>query len=225
MRPAFYLLTLLLALNQFSHGQEIPIPENYSLISSVTGDLDKDSIAELAVVYNMGPEKEIEGVPRELIIYKLIKGSWTEWKKSKQAVYGSKEGGMMGDPFAEIIIDKGILQISHHGGSSWKWTFTDKYRFQNGEFYLIGYTGIEGKQCAYWREVDFNLSTGKMVVKKEFEKCKSEEEQEIYKRENEILYKKGLKITLQNRQEKEIKISTPRYGHDIYIAIGKEQFR
>ena len=93
--------------------------------------------------------------------------------------------------------------------------------FQDGEFYLIGYSSIAGKPCEYWEDVDFNLSTGKMIVKKEYEKCITEDQQ-IYKRENETLFEKGLKITIQNRQEKEIKITTPKYGHEVYIAIGKE---
>lgn len=221
MKKEIRILIFLLTLIQLSHGQELPIPDNYSVVDSVSGDLDKDSIAELVVAYNMGPENDINGVPRELIIYKLKNNKWIEWKKSDQALYGSRDGGMMGDPFGEIEIKKGILLISQNGGSSWKWGFTDKYRFQDGEFYLIGYSSIAGKVCEYWKDVDFNLSTGEMIVKKEFEECETEEQQ-IYKRENEALYEKGLKITIQNRQERKIKITTPKYGHEIYIAIGKE---
>ena len=221
MKKAIYILTFLLTLIHVSNGQELLFPDNYSVVDSVYGDLDKDSITELVVAYNTGTENDIDGVPRELIIYKLKNNKWTEWKKSDQALFGSKDGGMMGDPFGQIEIKHGILLISQNGGSSWKWALTDKYRFQNGEFYLIGFSDIAGKPCEYWREVDYNLSTGKMIVKKEFEECETEE-QEIYKRENETLYEKGLKITLQNRQEREIKITTPKYGHEIYIAIGKE---
>jgi len=108
-----------------------------------------------------------------LIIYKLQGKEWTVWKKSDQALYGSRDGGMMGDPFGDIEIKNGILLISQNGGSSWKWGHTDKYRFQNGAFYLIGYAGTYGKPCEYWTEEDFNLSTGKLVVKKEYETCKS----------------------------------------------------
>ena len=221
MKKAIYILTLLLTAVQFAKGQEVPIPDNYSIVDSISGDLDKDSINELVVAYNVGPENEIDGVPRELIIYKLENDKWIEWKKSAQALYGSRDGGMMGDPYGEMEIRNGILHISQNGGNSWKWGFTDKYCFQDGEFYLIGYTSIGGKLCEYWREVDFNLSTGKMIVKKEFEECETDD-QEIYKRENETLFEKGLKITIQKRQEREIKITTPKYGHEIYIAIGKE---
>jgi hypothetical protein len=221
MKKAIYILTLLLTAVQFANGQEIPIPDNYSIVDSVSGDLDKDSFKELVVAYNTGPENEIDGVPRELVIYKLKNNKWTEWKRFSQALYGSRDGGMMGDPFGEIEIENGILLISQYGGSSWKWGFTDKYRFQDGGFYLIGYSSIAGKHCEYWKDVDFNLSTGKLIIKKEYEECETEE-QEIYKRKNETLFEKGLKITMQNRQEREIKITTPKYGHEIYIAIGKE---
>lgn len=221
MKKEICILTFLLILIQLSYGQELPIPDNYSVVDSVSGDLDKDSITELVVVYNMGPENDIDGVPRELIIYKLKNNKWTEWKKSDQALYGSRDGGMMGDPFGEIEIKNGILLISQNGGSSWKWGFTDKYRFQDGEFYLIGYSSFAGKLCEYWEDIDFNLSTGKMIIKKEYEECETKE-QEIYKRENETLFEKGLKITLQNRQAREIKITTPKYRHEIYIAVGKE---
>ncbi len=217
MKKTIYTLTILLIAIQPVLGQEIPIPDNYSIVDTVTGDLDKDAIKELAVAYNTGDEAE--GVPRELIIYKLENQQWKEWKRSSQALYTSRDGGMMGDPFGAIEIEKGILLISQNGGSSWKWGFTDKYRFQSGDFYLIGYTSISGKPCEYWKEVDFNLSTGKMIVKKEYENCESEDE-DIYKTENETLFQKGLKITLQTRQEKELKIVTPKYGHQIYLAIG-----
>lgn len=60
-----------------------------------------------------------------------------------------------------------------------------------------------------------------MVVKKEYENCETSE-QEIYKRENETTYKKGIKITLQNRSKKQLKIVTPRYKHEIYIEMKYE---
>lgn len=214
-------IILLLVTVWFANGQEIPIPENYSIVDSTSGDLDKDIIKELVVAYNAGPENETDGVPRELIIYKLKNNKWTAWKKSRQALYGSRDGGMMGDPFGEIKIENGILTIIQNGGSAWKWGVTDKYRFQDGAFYLIGYSSTSGQPCEYWEEVDFNLSTGKMTVKKAYEECQGEK-QEIYKRENETFFEKELKITMQHREERTIKITTPKYKKDIYIAMGKE---
>lgn len=219
----FYLFTLLLFASATALTQNIPVPKSYAVIDSAFGDLDRDGVDELVVAYNTkSDEKEIEaGIPRELIIYKKEKSKWTVWQKSMQALYGSRDGGMMGDPFAGISIEKGVLKIFQDGGSSWKWSLTDKYRFDGKTFKLIGYVNIYGKPCEYWEEVDFNLVTGKLIVKKEFENCETAD-QEVYKRENETFYKKGINITLQNRSDKEIKIISPKYKHEIYIAVKTE---
>lgn len=209
--------------------QQIHVPKNYALIEKVSGDLDKDGINELVMAFDIqklekdGENKEsndsFEGVPRELRIYKKKNKQWILWQKSNQALYGSRDGGMMGDPFEEMKIENGILHISQSGGSSWKWGHTDKYRYQDGEFLLIGYTSTAGKICEYWKNVDFNLLTGKMIVEMEYENCEEENTpQEAFKSENETIYKKGLKITLKDRRAKEIKIVTPKYKHEIYIA-------
>jgi hypothetical protein len=200
-----------------STGQEIPIPKGYSIIDTTFGDLDNDRQDELAVAFNTKVDNEYESVPRELVIFKKNNSKWVVWKKSKKALFESLDGGMMGDPFENIDIKKGVLEISHYGGSSWKWGHIDKYRYLNGDFYLVGYSSIEGKLCEYWQTVDFNLSTGKIIVKKEYENCNRR--QEVYKKENETFYKKGFKITFENRNQKEIFIVTPKHKHKVYISF------
>ena len=198
-------------------GQEISIPENYVVIDTIVGDLDNDTIEELVVTFDTEkPNNENESIYRELRIYKNINGKWTDWKKSKQALYGSLDGGMMGDPYDGIEIKNGILFISHSGGSSWKWRHTDKYQFQHNDFYLIGYESSRGRHCDYWLNLDFNLLTGKINIDKEFDDCNNEE-QEIQRKESEIFYEDTLKITLENRREKVIRIISPKYNHEIYI--------
>lgn len=202
-------------------SQNVPVPRNYSVIDSVLGDLDKDGVDELVVAYNTkSDEDEIDnGVPRELIIYKKMNNKWTVWQKSMQALYGSRDGGMMGDPFGEMLIEAGILKISQEGGSSWKWNHTDKYRYDGKRFKLIGYESHYGKICEFWEGVDFNLVTGKIIITKEFERCENDAEiQRIYKRENETFFKKGIVLTLQNRSAKDIIIISPKYRQEIYLA-------
>ena len=200
-------------------AQKIPIPANYTIVDSVSGDLDKDNIPEIAVVYNTRTTDGYDNILRELIIYKVKDGKWVAWKNSLQALYGSDDGGMMGDPYGSIEIQNGVLSISQNGGSGWKWGHTDKYRYQDGNFYLIGYIDGYGRMCVEWTTVDFNLSTGKLVVEKEYQSCDdTDDEMKVLKTENETMYKKGLKITLEKRSEKEIKIVTPKYKFDIYVA-------
>lgn len=202
-------------------SQRIPLPKNYTVVDTVSGDLNKDNIKELVVAYNTKTAtEEYENLPRELVIYKLQNGNWTVWKKSQQALLGSQDGGMMGDPYAGMEIKNNVLQVSHYGGSSWKWGYTDKYRYQKSDFYLIGYSSEGGKMCEEWTDLDFNLSTGLLTVEKKYNDCGEEQDQEekTSETESETIYKKGLKITLEKRNSREIKIVTPKYKFDIYVA-------
>ena len=224
MRRPILLLFILLLSTHILSGQSLAIPQNYTVVDTVKGDLDKDGIAELVVAYNTQPESKdiFESVLRELVIYKNESGKWSVWRKSQQALYGSKDGGMMGDPFEKIEIKNGILLISQNGGSTWKWGHTDKYRYQEGEFYLIGYSSDYGKICEHWTTVDYNLATGRIALKKEFERCEKDDKLKTYKTENEIFIKKGVKITIEKRSEKEIKIVTPKYGYEIYLTTSSD---
>lgn len=200
-------------------AQDNLVSKQYRSIKEVEGDLDKDGLAEKAVVYNMpGNEDEGAGIDRELVIFKKEGAAWVIWQRSVNAVGNSKDGGMMGDPFEGIEIKNGLLLIRQSGGSSWKWSHTDKYRFQNGSFELIGYTGSYGRPCEYWEHVDFNVLTGNIIFSKEYETCDAADKQEVYKRENEhFLYKLQQKITLKDRNKAEVKIITPLYKHELNL--------
>ena len=92
-------------------AQETPVPKHYSIVDSLSGDLDNDGVNELVVAYNTKEDNENEGLPLELIIYKKTNENWEAWKSSTQALYGSRDGGMMGDPFEGIEVNKGILEM------------------------------------------------------------------------------------------------------------------
>lgn len=190
------------------------LPKGYEILDEKIGDLDTDGIAEKVIVYNTTDKTE-DGFIREIQILKNDKENWKIWRKSRNAILKSDEGGIMGDPFNGIDIEKGILMINVAGGSSWKWSEGDKYRFQNNEFELIGYSSTSGKTCQYWESFDFNLSTGKIIYKKEYEYC--EEGQKKYEPNNEIFFKKGVKVNLSNRNTLDIKIISPKYKHELYL--------
>ena len=197
-------------------GQDsVPVP--YHKIREVLGDLDRDGIAEKIVVYNKSDEDEANGVDREVIIFKSSGKGWNIWQRSSTAVGNSRGGGMMGDPFEDIEVKNGILFISQSGGSSWKWSHVDKYRFQNKQLELIGYSSFYGKLCEYWTSVDYNLSTGKVEYKKEYEKCE-DESSEVYKKEEEsFTHRLSSKVTFQSRKRSELKIITPKFKDEFYL--------
>lgn len=218
MRSLFVIIAVV-CFGQVSFGQAGGVPGHYRQIAEVFGDLDKDSIPERVVVYNMSDkEDELKGVDRELIIFKKDKEHWRIWQRSTNAIGNSKDGGMMGDPFEDLDVENGILLIYQSGGSSWKWGHTDKYRYQHGRFELIGYTSMYGKPCEYWESFDFNLMTGNINVDKEYEKCDDDDKQTVYKKEHERFnHRLKQKITLQDRMKSEVKIISPRYKHELYL--------
>lgn len=210
MKTTFCFLSIIFS--TFSFAQKEFQPKGSEIIETVDGDLDGDNIPEKVIIYNTKDTTDYGNI-RELQILKKINGKWTVLEKSRNAVLSSNAGGMMGDPYQSTEIKKGILEITQAGGSSWKWGYTDKYRFQNGHFELIGYSSSSGKPEEYWTDVDFNLSTGQLKFEKEVENT-----QEYGKSKNETFIKKGLKINLQNRNlEEQRKIILPKTKETVYF--------
>jgi len=206
------LFTLSLIISTFCFAQKELQPAGSEIIETVEGDLDGDKVPERVVIYNTIDEGEL-GKIREIQILKKSGGSWMILSKSRDAILESAGGGMMGDPYQSMAISKGILSITQAGGSSWKWGYTDKYRFQNGHFELIGYSSEFGRPGDYWAEVDFNLSTGQLNYKKEVENTK-----EYGHSKQETYIKKGMKIDLNNRNQKEPrKIILPKTKEEVYL--------
>lgn len=206
------LFTLSVIISTFCLAQKELQPAGSEIIDTVEGDLDGDKIPEKVVIYTTADEGEL-GKIREIQIQKKSGGTWMILSKSRNAVLESAGGGMMGDPYQSTTISKGILSITQAGGSSWKWSYTDKYRFQNGHFELIGHSSTYGRPGDYWTDIDFNLSTGQLNYNKEVENTA-----EYGKSKQETYIKKGLKIDLQNRNQKEPrKIILPKTKEEVYL--------
>lgn len=210
MKSTFCFLAVVFGTFCFAQKEFQPIGS--AIIDSIDGDLDGDKIPEKVIVYDTKDTTDM-GTVREIQVLKKKGGKWSILEKSRNVILESKGGGMMGDPYQSIEIKKGILLITQAGGSSWKWGYTDKYRFQNGHFELIGYSSSSGKPEEYWTDVDFNLSTGQLIFAKEVENTK-----EYGKSKNETFIKKGLKINLQNRnQDQRREISLPQTKEKVYL--------
>ena len=178
-RISTYILVLFIFSNLSCKSQEnkkseiIQKPKSFMIIEEIEGDLDKDGIYEKVIVYDT--EKEIDlGTERQIYIYKRKKNNWELWKKAIGAILPSEHGGMMGDPFEGISIERNCIVINHFGGSRQKWNYTHRFRFQSGEFQLIGATVNFGSPCDYFESLDYNLSNGKIKYEKEIENCEKE---------------------------------------------------
>ncbi len=139
-------------------------------LAEAIGDLDGDNVDEKAVVYNTDRSSE-NGIEREIHFFKKESDTWKLWKKTNEGILESKMGGVTGEPFRKITIEKGLFNIFHSGGSRSKWETENKYRFQNDNFELIGYTQLIDTPCTNQLLIDYNLSTGNAVLQKTNFKC------------------------------------------------------
>ena len=197
-----------------SFGQQNSIQNEFNIIIEKIGDLDGDGIGEKVAVYEIKDSAKY-GNLRELWIFRNKNGKWIKWIKTNNVNRKSTGGEVISDTLEEIEIKNNVLSIHFYGGTNWKWVYTDKYKFQNNQFELIGYTHSNFKTCDYWDYLDFNLLTGKIILKTGYENCEKQN-QKRYTEEIETFYHKGVKVTLQKRKEEEIKIVSPN-GKTIYL--------
>ena len=129
-------------------------------------DFDRNGNTDLAFVIQ---ESSVNGAsaPRTLMVVKG-NGDWTYTLaiEAKKAIFSADEGGMWGDPYEGIEIRNGSLFLHFYGGSSWRWEKTYQFRYQDGDWYLIGakdsFLNINTNEGTV---KDYNLLTGDYIIK------------------------------------------------------------
>lgn len=164
------------------------IPSHYRILadSRTSGDLNHDGRPDLALILFPLVEDTTaypdNNLPARLLL--VLFGTPTGYALAAQtgrAVLCRGCGGMYGDPFQSLIIEKGILRIAHYGGSSWRWRINSKFQYRQNEFYLIGETtdygrndgdcpGLDGPSG--WNYRDTNFLTGDYEIWRISEECK-----------------------------------------------------
>ncbi len=147
------------------------LPAQWKVIEEAEGDLNKDGKADLAAIIEYtGKPAQDSAPPRTIFI--ALRNAENEYILSAQAdraILLANDGGMMGDPLAGLSINRGSFIVSYYGGSNWRWTEALRFRFQNNEWALIGYTTewffifAEHENSAENESKDYNLLTGDMV--------------------------------------------------------------
>jgi hypothetical protein len=134
----------------------------------VEGDLNKDGIQDVAMVIEKLESGEDQAPERALLIaFGNKDGTYTRSIMADKAILKIDEGGVWGDPLADIYIDRGSLVVSFYGGSNDRWYGNYRFRFQDQDWYLIGatvgsfYSGTMTETTG--DEEDYNLLTGDYV--------------------------------------------------------------
>ena len=162
MRPALtFILTLIFGLSNgqdFSYpsinlkGQKLDdfVPNGWTIIDSAKGDLNKDGIADAAIILQhkdsvtlIKSEDTILTQPRILLIlFKNHSDKSFHLLEQSNTFILNHDNLIMDDPYQGLTIDKGILKIDFHlfynMGSWYTTSSTYKFRYDGKEFLLIG---------------------------------------------------------------------------------------
>jgi len=214
MKHLFSFLALIFC--SILYSQELnyfKIPKGYEKILEIKGDLDKDGKDEVVMVFNT--DKIINnisnGLERKLYILKNINGKLKIWQENSNLLFDSKEGFYPESNELELSIKNNCLIIFQSYFSNSRHTVTSKntFRFQNGDFYLIGALVQLDDTCEFNFSSEINFSTGKVIIDDQYSDCDSGYEREIPKNYyKEFTYKipKLIKMNEYKMGKNEIKI-------------------
>lgn len=144
------------------------VPKGWHLLAQAEGDLNKDTLPDWAAVIEADQvvkslkEYDNDQKPRILMVaFKQPDGSYKRSIQSNEYILLSNEGGIFGDPWDDLRIERGSLVVRFYGGSASRWGYTYRWRFQQNDWYLIGFTYTATSTTSNeFEQYDFNLSTG-----------------------------------------------------------------
>lgn len=186
----------------------VPSPKGFRNIKEAKGDLDGDGKENLLIVYETDKQTDF-GKERQIHIFSKDDRKWKLQKKFTGPVLPSEHGGMMGDPFQDIKIKKGVIIIEQSGGSRDKWSYVHRFRKQNDSWELIGATVDTFTPCEKSDKYDYNLSTGKVEAESSEMKCDENGEEKgkpKTKKSSFSLKKKSVPMENFKAGENEVKI-------------------
>ncbi len=168
------------------------VPQGGFLLDSVQTDFNADGIPDWILVLASSTEQGDDATgamcERSLVILQGSKGGYTLQSHNKKAIMCRECGGVFGDPFSGIKVNKNVMHINHYGGSSTRWVRKHTFRFQNNEWMLIGVSESNNSvvlECATIEQAELNLTevnfnTAKMhVVRTKRGACKPYKDQWI----------------------------------------------
>lgn len=120
------------------------IPENYSILDTASGYLNLDDKLDYILVLKKNGEDTLSDVidhpeKRPLLILTSDANNKLQLaKRNDNVVYCVDCGGMMGDPYVCVTIERGNFTVNHYGGSAWRWArnLTFQYSQQDDDWFL-----------------------------------------------------------------------------------------
>lgn len=131
-------------------------------------DLNGDGRPDAAFVISHGGVGEPDNIAVVTVKHVLVlalRGSDGKLHRSivsDSAVLDGDEGGAFGDPFDSLVVENDAVAIMHYGGSNDRWNFTHRYRYQSGQWMLVGldFGHTESTNPEHFDSHDINIMTG-----------------------------------------------------------------
>lgn len=153
------------------------VPVNYTALDTTSGDLNLDQYPDMIMVLKKNGEDTTSDVnehPEKRPLLILIGQADRTYKfaaKSDNAVYCIDCGGIMGDPFMNIVIKKGYFSVEHYGGSTWRWTRTITFKYSPADkYWFLHKDGNESFNAIVPEKVKTKIYTTKDFGKVPFDK-------------------------------------------------------
>lgn len=181
MKKLLSLITIFLITGVYAQSlKNFSVPKGYKKVTEVKGDLDKDGKDETVLVFDTDKTASDDERPsgkkdykRVFYILKNEQGQFKTWKENFTLLNSSGLGFYPEDNILDIKIKNNCLVVEQRFSTNSRHTQTTKhtFRFQNGDFYLIGSYDNFADTCAFDITHEINFSTGKVIIDREYSSC------------------------------------------------------
>lgn len=170
--PRYLLFCLLLSFGALSAQSD-----------TIYGDLDKDGLPEMLVTVNhdtfVSDTSDLYDTLESAFVYRKIRGAWQRWEAASGYLMHAYEEAGMANFYPTI--ERGALVLTHSKPGVLNWDTTHRFRWQNGQFELIGFTHRFYDYCTGSESFDYNLSTGDYRIEYVDHSCNDAMEQGDFK--------------------------------------------
>ncbi|WP_426481519.1 hypothetical protein [Chryseobacterium sp. R2ACT005] len=181
MKSAFHFLIFLSVTSLSAQNlKNFSVPKGYTQIAEAKGDLDKDGKDETILIFNTNikasDKQNLEGTNDYKRVFYILKNenrSLKVWKENSTLLFSSGFGFYPSDNTLEINIKNNCLIIEQQFFTNSRHTqqYKHTFRFQNGDFYLIGSHDHFEDTCEFSFTNEINFSTGQVIVDREYSSC------------------------------------------------------
>jgi hypothetical protein len=115
------------------------IEDGFSKMASKTSDLNGDGIEDAILVLKQNDEEDEKydmdnAAPRPMMILLGLKnGGYELAVRNDNAILCVMCGGVLGDPFSDISVNKTVFTIEHFGGSSSRWARYSTFQYDSAK--------------------------------------------------------------------------------------------